>query len=197
MDTNEKLDLFRDMVFQNTEESVAAQIRTFEESLEKVLNDHQREKTSKNKIIIETEKEDVNKERNKQIAQLQLQMQRDLHKEQQKLKEEIFEQVHHQLTAFMQTEAYLELLEQKIKRALSIAGSEDIKIYVDPVDANKVAELEKRTGHTVAVSDRSFLGGIRGVISSRNMLIDYSFLKKMEAERENFSFDFVEEEDAL
>ena len=197
MDTNEKLDLFRDMVFQNTEESVAAQIRTFEESLEKVLNDHQREKTSKNKIIIETEKEDVHKERNKQIAQLQLQMQRDLHKEQQKLKEKIFEQVHQQLTAFMNTEQYLDLLEEKIKRALSIAGSEDIKIYVDPVDTNKVAELEKRTGHSVVVSDRSFLGGIRGVITSRNMLIDYSFLKKMEAERENFSFDFVEEEDAL
>lgn len=194
MNENEKLNLFRDLVFKETEESVADQLNEFEASLKKVYQDHQNEKRKKNKIILTTETENVRKERNKQHAQLQLKMQHDLHKEQQKLQVEIFEQVDNKLADFMQTDDYINLLERQINEALKIAKDEEILIYIDPIDADKVDQLEQRTGHKLIVSDRPFIGGIRGVIQSRNMLIDYSFLKRLEAEKENFSFDLVEEE---
>ncbi|HHU20606.1 MAG TPA: hypothetical protein GXZ58_10420 [Bacilli bacterium] len=194
MNGNEKLNLFQDLVFKETEESVANQLNEFEASLKKIYQDHQNEKRQKDKIILTTETENVSKERNKQHAQLQLKMQHDLHKEQQKLQAAIFDQVDKKLADFMQTDDYINLLERQINQALKIATDEEILIYIDPVDADKVDQLEQRTGHKLIVSDRPFIGGIRGVIQSRNMLIDYSFLKRLEAERDNFSFDLVEEE---
>lgn len=196
MEENEKLSLFRHLVFEQTEKSVANQLATFEASLLKVYQDHQNEQKQKDKIVLETEEDDVRKERNKQHAQLQLKQQRELHKEQQKIKADVFNQVDKKIDAFMQTEDYLNLLESQIKQALTIAKDEEILIYLDPVDEDKIKQLEQRTGHSLIVSDRPFIGGIRGVIASRNMLIDYSFLKRLEAERENFSFDVVEEGDS-
>ena len=196
MEENEKLSLFRNLVFEHTEKSVAEQLATFEASLMKVYQDHQNEQKQKDSIVLETEKDNVRKERNKQHAQLQLKQQRDLHKEQQKLKADVFNQVGKKIDAFLQTEDYLNLLERQIKQALTLAKDEEILIYLDPVDQDKVKLLEQRTGHSLIVSDRPFIGGIRGVITSRNMLIDYSFLKRLEAERENFSFDVVEEGDS-
>ena len=195
MEENEKLSLFRNLVFEHTEKSGAEQLATFEASLMKVYQDHQNEQKQKDSIVLETEKDNVRKERNKQHAQLQLKQQRDLHKEQQKIKADVFNQVDKKIDAFMQTEDYLDLLERQIKQALTLAKDEEILIYLDPVDEDKIKQLEQRTGHSLIVSDRPFIGGIRGVITSRNMLIDYSFLKRLEAERENFSFEVVEEGD--
>jgi len=197
MDTNEKLSLFRDMVFEHAEEEVDEQVTTFENSLRKILEDHKSERISKKTIELETEKENVRKESNKQVAQLQLQMQRDLHKQQQQLKEEVFNQVQNRLNDYMKTDDYMNLLETQISDALKIAGDNEIVIYLNSADADKVETLEQRTGHSLDVSSRPFIGGIRGVIQSRNMLIDYSFLKRLEAERDNFSFDITEEEDGM
>lgn len=195
MDEKEKLSLFQDLVFNHTEKSVEKQLTSFRGSLKKILKDHKNEKKKKDKIILETEKENVRKERNKKHAQFQLKMQRNVHKEQEKLKVEVFNEVDKKLADFMETADYMDLLERKINQALKVAKDEEILIYLDPADADKVAELEQRTNHSLIVSDRSFVGGIRGVIQSRNMLIDYSFLKRLEAEKEDFSFDVVEEED--
>jgi|SRR5690625_367123 len=195
MDGNEKLTLFQNLVFEHTEKSVAEQLATFEASLLKIYQDHQNEQKQKDKIVLATEKDNVRKDRNKKHAQLQLKLQRELHAEQQKLQADIFDQVNEKIETFMQTDDYLDLLERQINQALAVAKDEKILIYLDPADEDKLTELEERTGHSLLVSDRSFIGGIRGVITSRNMLIDYSFLKRLEAERENFSFEVIEEED--
>lgn len=195
MDINEKIQLFQEMVVEGTEESVDQQLEIFEASLQKILDDHIQEKTRKDHIILATEKENIRKERNKQISQMHLQMQRDLHKQQQQLKKEVFNQVEKNVANFKQTEEYVDLLEEQINSACEIAKGKEIILYIDPSDADKIATLEERTGQTVIASTRSFIGGVRGVIHSRNMLIDYSFLKKLETERVNFSFDFSEEED--
>ena len=195
MDTNEKIKLFEEMVVEGTDDSVDHQLEAYESSLQKVLDDHIQEKTRKNNIIIETEKENIRKERNKQISQMHLQVQRDLHKEQKQLKKDVFNQVEKNIAEFKRTEMYIDLLEKQINLACEIAKEKEVVLYIDPSDADKVEILEERTGKTITVSSRPFIGGVRGVIHSRNMLIDYSFLKKLETERVNFSFDFNEEED--
>lgn len=197
MDKDEKLSLFRELVFEQIGKNEAEQLASYEASLKKVYEDHKREKISKDKIVLETDKEIVRKERNKQHAQIQLQMQHDLHKEQQKLKEAVFEQVRNRLDEFKKTETYLNLLERQVNQALSIANGEQMDIYVDPDDAEKVVILEERTGHKMTVLDRPFIGGIQGVIQSRNMLVDYTLLKRLEAEYEDFSFDLIKEGDDI
>jgi vacuolar-type H+-ATPase subunit E/Vma4 len=145
---------------------------------------------------LDAEKDNLRKESNKHLAQLQLQQQRDLHKKQQQLKEEVFVLAEERVSEFMQTNDYIELLKKQLQEALNLAKGEDITLYIDPVDSDKKNMLEKHLDHDITLSERPFIGGSRGVIQSRKLLIDNSFLKRFEEEKANFSFDKAEEENA-
>lgn len=194
MDLEEKVTLFNEIVMESQEKKIRDQLHTFEASLNDILEDHKREERSKAAIEVETERENVRKESNKEVAQLQLQLQRDLGKQQQQLKEDVFRQVRERLEDYMKTPDYVHLLELQMRHAISVAGGEDLVLYVDPVDADKVEALQKRIGHDISVSSRPFIGGSRGVVQSRKLLIDQSFLTRLEEERANFSFDRSKEE---
>ena len=51
-----------------------------------------------------------------------------------------------------------------------------------------IAELEKRTGMTITISEYDFMGGMRAVIRGRNILIDHSFQAAVDYEYHQFSF---------
>ena len=78
--------------------------------------------------------------------------------------------------------SYKDYLTAKIQMAGEVAGTEPVIIYLDPSDEDKKAELEEKTGAGLTVSEIKFGGGIRAVIRSRNILIDESFLTRLEQE---------------
>ncbi len=92
------------------------------------------------------------------------------------------ERVQELLTEYQQTEDYQNYLTAKIRMAKKVAGTEEVIIYINPSDADKKEELEKQTGAQLTVSTLDFGGGIRAVIRSRNILIDESFVTKLEQE---------------
>lgn len=194
MNTEEKIDYFREMTLKDVDEKVTEQVASFEQSLKEMLEDHKAEKRSKAEIQLNAEKDNLRKESNKHLAQLQLQLQRDLHKKQQQLKEEIFALASERINEFMQTDDYINLLIKQMQKALTLAKGEEITLYISPADAEKQSLLEKHLNHDVTISERPFIGGSRGVIQSRKLLIDNSFLKRFEIEKANFSFDKAEEE---
>ena len=55
-------------------------------------------------------------------------------------------------------------------------------IYINPSDADKKEALEAAAGVSLTVSAIDFGGGIRAVIRARNILIDESFVTKLEQE---------------
>ncbi|MFO8068406.1 MAG: hypothetical protein R6U02_00180 [Alkalibacterium sp.] len=194
MNTEEKIDFFREMTLKYADEKVTEQVESFEQSLKEILEDHKAEKRSKAEIELNAEKDNLRKESNKHLAQLQLQQQRDVHKKQQQLKEEIFALARERVNEYMLTDDYIELLIHQMQKALALAKGEEITLYIDPVDAEKQSLLEKHLKHDVTISKRPFIGGSRGVIQSRKLLIDNSFLKRFDVEKANFSFDKAEEE---
>lgn len=196
MDIEEKIDFFREMTLKTADEKVTDQLESFEDTLKEALEDHKAEQRNKAAIELDAEKDNLRKESNKHLAQLQLQQQRDLHKKQQQLKEEVFVLAKERVSEFMQTNDYIELLKKQLQEALNLAKGEDITLYIDPVDSDKKNMLEKHLDHDITLSERPFIGGSRGVIQSRKLLIDNSFLKRFEEEKANFSFDKAEEENA-
>ncbi|GEK88212.1 H+-ATPase subunit E/Vma4 [Alkalibacterium putridalgicola] len=196
MDIEEKIDFFREMTLKTADEKVTDQLESFEDTLKEALEDHKAEQRNKAAIELDAEKDNLRKESNKHLAQLQLQQQRDLHKKQQQLKEEVFVLAEERVSEFMQTNDYIELLKKQLQEALNLAKGEDITLYIDPVDSDKKNMLEKHLDHDITLSERPFIGGSRGVIQSRKLLIDNSFLKRFEEEKANFSFDKAEEENA-
>lgn len=83
----------------------------------------------------------------------------------------------------MTTPAYDDLLVKQILSALAFANGTEIQIYINPSDADKKTMLEEKTGITLTVSTIDFIGGTRAVIHEKNILIDHSFLTKMEEEK--------------
>ncbi|GEK91677.1 OmpH family outer membrane protein [Alkalibacterium kapii] len=194
MDIEEKVDIFREMTLETTDKKVTEELTSFENSLKETFEEHKKEKRNKAKIELEAEADNLRKENNKHLAQLQLKQQRDVHKKQQQLKEEVFTQARKQIEEYMLTEDYIGLLRKQMQHALDFAKGEEITLYIDPIDENKKDLLEEQINHPVTVSERPFIGGSRGVIHSRKLLIDNSFLKRFEEVESNFSFIKAEEE---
>ncbi len=83
---------------------------------------------------------------------------------------------------------YKKLLLKQIKAASSFAGTDAIIIYINPSDADKLPELEQSAKIPLTISQASFIGGIRAVIESKNILIDNSFETQLKEAKESFTF---------
>ena len=171
MTLNEKLDHFYTSVI----ESATAQGSQIESDYEKTLNTIYEErkqsalKKAKHTYRIESEK-----------------IRRKLQEKAAQTIQHIFDDVEQKLKEFMQLPAYEDYLADKITQANTFAQNTEIIIYINPTDQSRKSALESRTGVTLTVSDRDFFGGIRAVIPSRSILIDYSFLTKLAEEKEAF-----------
>ena len=62
----------------------------------------------------------------------------------------------------------------------------DITIYIDVDDSYLLDDLVKQTGGHIEINKNSFLGGIRTIVPSKNILIDSSFKSRLTEEKEAF-----------
>ena len=99
----------------------------------------------------------------------------------------IFIDVKLKLDHYMKTPEYDELLAAQIRKAKEFAQGDAITVYINPTDKDKIVTLEEKTGVSLTVSDRDFIGGIRAVIPSRSILIDNSFLTKLDEAKSTFT----------
>ena len=83
---------------------------------------------------------------------------------------------------------YLEYLSQRIQEARDFAGEDALVVYLDPADQNWIPELAARFGFAPVVSREAFMGGMRAVIRSKNILIDNSFATLLREAKEEFVF---------
>lgn len=92
------------------------------------------------------------------------------------------------LAQFRSTPEYLEYLSQRIQEARDFAGEDALVVYLDPADQNWIPELAARFGFAPVVSKEAFMGGMRAVIRSKNILIDNSFATLLREAKEEFVF---------
>lgn len=122
------------------------------------------------------------------VSKAQLELKREYGKRQKELKQELFQEVLKELQEFMKTDEYKELLVAYIEKAARFTNGEDLKIYINPSDADKKEWLEEHTGMTLTVSKENFVGGVRAVVKGRNVLIDHAYKGALEEEFQDFMF---------
>lgn len=88
----------------------------------------------------------------------------------------------------MHTPDYKALLIRQIQKDMTFANGQNIIIYIDPSDQFQQADLESATGTLLTISEYSFIGGTRAVISEQHILIDDSFKTRLEEAYTEFSF---------
>ena len=165
-----------------------ASIDSHREALEKVFEDHKAEALRQSETRIKAETTNARLSLNQAAAKSQLEIKRRQGKVQQELKDKIFEEVMGLVKDYMKTEAYDDFLIKCIRQAEEFAGQDPVVIYINPSDEQKRSDLADTTGVHLTVSAEDFIGGVRAVIRSRNILIDNSFKTQLRNEYDKFIF---------
>lgn len=188
MELEEKLAYFKEQVQEAANENVKEQVDQYQAVLQKD-NDQTLAEARKNleeRLI--SEKNDLRKEHNKKLAQAQIKQQRELYIREEELKQQLFKQYNHAIQEYMQTDAYFNQLIKMMQSIMDYADNCDgVELYIDNADAHLLDRLKQQTGYDIRISDRPFVGGVRGVLRERNILVDYSFQSLLKLESEEFA----------
>lgn len=163
-------------------------IDSHREALEKVLEDHKAEALRQSETRIKAETTNAKLSLNQASAKSQLEIKRRQGKVQQELKDKVFKEALELVKDYMKTEAYDDFLVKCIRNAKRFAGDEALIVYINPSDEKRRPDLEDATGIHLTISAEDFIGGIRAVIRSRNILIDNSFRTQLRNEYDKFIF---------
>ena len=143
----------------------AQQVQTqHQEALDKIFQEHKETKERQIQSHIQAETDNLKREINKTVSARQLEYRRLLSDKTEEIKQQLFHDVAERLAQFRSTPEYLEYLSQRIQ------------------------ELAARFGFAPVVSREAFMGGMRAVIRSKNILIDNSFATLLREAKEEFVF---------
>lgn len=189
MTTEEKLQHFEELCSKDATERSQKMLADYRASLEQIFENHKADAKRQADMQLQAEAEKIEHEINKQLSIGQINLKRTLSNRQEELKSMLFNELRDKLARYMETTEYEKLLERQVKAALAFAGNDEIVIYLDPADQDKVHLLDIRNNVDLKISEYSFSGGTRAVIPSKNVLIDNSFDTKLEEAFANFQFD--------
>lgn len=187
MTLDEKLDIFYKSSIDKATTQSSEMIEEYKESLQKIYEEHMEETKRKAEVFLRVETDHLIREKNKLLSAKALEIKREFTEHTNALKEELFKEVEEKLYAYMKTPEYVSLLENRIQKALHYAKDASITIYINASDSDKKTQLEHATNANLTISTTDFMGGIRAVIHSRNILMDYSFTSKLSELSEAFT----------
>ena len=188
MTTEEKLQHFLDTCMEDARVRSGRMLDEYMTALEKTFEEHKADTRRREKLQLSQETEKIEREINKQLGQIEIR--RTLGMKQEELKDKLFVELRDMLANYLETQDYQKLLERQVKQAVEFAGNDQMIIYLDPVDEDKLNRLALHNGNAeLRISEYSFTGGTRAVIPARHILIDNSFQTKLEEAREKFHFD--------
>ena len=161
-------------------------IDSHREALEKVFEDHKAEALRQAETRIKAETTNARLSLNQAAAKSQLEIKRRQGKVQQELKDKIFEEAASLVNNRYTYRAYNDFLIRCIRQAVHFAGEDPVVIYINPSDEKKRSDLEDATRVRLTISAEDFIGGVRAVIRSRNILIDNSFKTQLRNQYDKF-----------
>ncbi len=188
MNLNEKLDQFYHAAIESATSQNIQIVEEYQKSLQAAFEEHKSEALKKAEAAYQAESEKLIRNKNRDLSAEAIKLKRKISTKSTELTDNLFQEVKEKLLQFKTTPAYYELLCRQIKEALEFARGDNITIYIDPSDQALKSSLETDTDTGLTISAREFTGGIRAVITDKNILIDYSFLTRLEEQRSSFVF---------
>ena len=188
MTTEQKLQHFLEVAVKDASNQSESMVSDYQKAQDSLFDSHKKDAYRQAELQIKVEKEKARRDVNKELSKEQLHIKRKITRKQNELKEKLFQEVEALVKDYRQTSEYESLLIQEINDAKQFAGNQIMTVYIDPFDIDKKETLEKATGVTLTVSEYSFIGGIRAVISDKNILFDKSFVSLIAEAKENFIF---------
>ena len=189
MTTEEKLKHFQDICMEDARERSARMLDDYMKALEDAYEEHTADARRRADMQVEAETEKLEREINKRLSIGQLDLKREFSRRQEELKDKLFVELRDKLANFMETQEYQRLLDRQVKAVKEFAGNEELIVYMDPSDVDKVQRIALHHNASIKISEYSFDGGTRAVIPGKHILIDNSFETKLNEARHEFKFD--------
>lgn len=188
MTIEEKLEHFESLCYGDATERSDKMLADYTASLRSILEEHKKDARRQADMQVAAEAEKIEHDINKQLSIEQINIKREYSKKQEELKTMLISELRNRLALFMDSADYQHFLESEVKKALAFAQNAPITVFLDPSDEDKQHRIAMHTGAELKISDTSFLGGIRAVIPSKNILIDNSFQTKLGEISDKFQF---------
>jgi vacuolar-type H+-ATPase subunit E/Vma4 len=188
MTLDEKLEHFYSSVIDSATKQNIEIVDEYKKTLQKNFDERKDAAIRKAEANYRMATDNIIRERNRKLSADTMEIRRKVLEKTAEYSEQIFKDVRQKLEDFMKTSDYVELLIKQINNIKDFAkGGDAITIYINPTDSDKKSLLEEKTGITLTVSNRDFIGGTRAIISSHSILIDYSFMTKLEEAKSSFT----------
>ncbi len=186
MEIKEKLDAFYTAAIEAAKSKGDAVVNEYTKIYEESISEYEKQKRKEYESIRLGRDAEIRHEINREVSERILLLKKEYHEETIKKKEQLFACVSKKLAEYKKTEEYRECLARKIRTAFEIAKGEAVTVYLDASDASLKETVEAETGCELTISETDFMGGIRAVIRSKNMLIDESFLSRLAEEKASY-----------
>lgn len=186
MTTEEKLQHFMEVSVNTAAMESQRMIDEYKAGMDKIFEEHKSQALKDADTLKKTVMDGLIRNSSKDFSMQQQHIKRKLTHKQEELREKLFAEVVTALNAYKQTKEYDDLLVKQIKGALAIAKDEEVNIYIDPEDADKLETLKSATKAEISINEFSFMGGMKAAIPSKNILIDNSFESKFTDAKEAF-----------
>lgn len=187
MNLDEKLEYFYKSAIDEATKKSLLLIDDYKESLEKVYEESKCNLLRKADVNFNLESRNLLREKNKVLSNELSEERKILNDRTEELTHQLFEEVKDKLFKYRTTSEYKDMIVNQILQAKKYADATDMFVYMDPDDKDLVSIVEEKTSSKIELYSSSFLGGTKIVIPSKNVLIDNSFLSKLEEEKDTFS----------
>ncbi|MGB8451102.1 MAG: V-type ATP synthase subunit E [Anaerocolumna sp.] len=188
MTMDEKLEQFYHAAIESATSQNVQIIEEYQKSLRDIYEEHKNEAVRQAESLCRAESEKLLRGKNRELSAEAIKLKRKISEKSEELTEKLFKGISDRLTEYMSTPEYYKLLLKQIRESVEFAKGEAMTIYINPTDSNVKTSLEAETNTVLTVSTRNFLGGTRAVIHDKNILIDNSFITKLEEIKSTFSF---------
>ena len=195
MDLEDKFAYFETQVNQQAQDIIDEQVNQYRATLQKDYDEFVKNTKQEFDAKFVNAKKDMRKELNKNISQSQIHLQRDLYLQEEKLKKTLFADFNGAIQNYMQTDEYRNQLVVMINNLKDYAekNREELVVYINHSDQGMLETLFEETNANIQISDREFLGGVRGVLKDRQVLIDYSFSTLLANVEDSFTIKEVDD----
>ena len=179
MTIDEKLQHFMDVTTEKVNAENAKQMQEYEQGLEKVYEDYKETALRKSELALKLKEESLKKQMNADLAAEQILIREQTGKLLRELDEKLSSEVKGKLERYMANSAYEHYRVNQAREIVKFADGDDVTVYIDPEDICHKNAISAGANVAVTVSEYSFGGGVRAVISKRGILIDQSFDTKL------------------
>lgn len=195
MDLEDKFAYFETQVNQQAQDIIDEQVNQYRATLQKDYDEFVKNTNQEFDAKFANAKKNMRKELNKNISQSQIHLQRDLYLQEEKLKKTLFAEFNDAIQNYMQTDEYRNQLVVMINNLKDYAekNREELVVYINHSDQGMIETLLEETNANIQISDREFLGGVRGVLKDRQVLIDYSFSTLLANVEDSFTIKEVDD----